>query len=144
MLPLILAAAAFPPALVEVQSDPWSEALAKLAEKLKAEPGAGVAVMAERLDARTVRLRVKSIGAGFKSIEAIAPEVPGGGGTYAIQANTPQMMDSFDTTTLLPAEALTLKVRIQGEMFSPSLLVPITKAGQKPEPGFVTMGLRTK
>ncbi len=142
MLPMLLAVAVLPPALIEVQADPWSEAQARLAERLKAEPGVGVVVMAERLEARIVRLRVRCVGAGFKSIEAVTPEDHPG--TYAITANTPQMMDSFETTSLMPAEAVTLKVRIHGEMFSPSLLIPITKIGQKTEPGMVVMGLRSK
>ena len=33
---------------------------------------------------------------------------------------------------------------VDGEMFSPSLIIPITKPGEKLDPGTVTMGLRTK
>ncbi|MBK8727311.1 MAG: hypothetical protein IPL96_15060 [Holophagaceae bacterium] len=56
MLPMLLLA----PALVLLQSDPWGDAVAQLEVKLKAQPGIGAVVLAERLDARTVRLRIKS------------------------------------------------------------------------------------
>ncbi len=138
MLPFLFAA----PALVQTQADPFSAALGELATKLKAEPGVGAVVVAERVDARTVRLRIKCLGTGFKSVEAMSPETPSG--TYAISASTPQMMDSFETTTIMPVEALTLKVRISGEIFNPSLLIPITKVGQKAEPGMIVVGLRSK
>lgn len=137
MLPMLLLA----PALVLLQSDPWGDAVAQLEVKLKAQPGIGAVVLAERLDARTVRLRIKSLGAGFKQVEALSREV---GGAYDIKASTPQMMDSFETTTLLPAEATSLTVFISGEMFSPKVVVPISKAGAKTEPAFILMGVRTK
>lgn len=142
MLPVLLASTAFPPALVVVQSDPWDEAVTKLRSDLAAHPGAGIVAVAERLDAKTVRLRIQSVGAGFKSVDAASPQIPSG--TYAIQASTRQMMDSFSTITLLPPEATSLRVRVDGEMFSPSLIIPITKSGDKLDPGTVTMGLRTK
>ncbi len=142
MLPTLLSAAAFPPTIVQVQTDPWVEAVSKLKSDLAAHPGAGLVAVAERLDAKTVRLRLQSVGAGFKSVEASSPQIPSG--TYAIQASTRQMMDSFSTITLLPPEATSLKVRVDGEMFSPSLIIPITKLGDKLDPGTVTMGLRTK
>lgn len=142
VLPILLVSAALPPAIVQVQSDPWNEAVGKLKSDLAAHPGSGLVAMAERLDAKTVSLRIQSVGAGFKSVEAVSPQVPSG--TYAITASTRQMMDSFSTITLLPAEATSLKVRVDGEMFSPSLIIPITKPGEKPDPGTVTMGLRTK
>ena len=107
-----------------------------------AHPGAGLVAMAERLDGRTVSLRIQSVGAGFKSVDATSPQIPSG--AYAITASTRQMMDSFSTITLLPAEATSLRVRVDGEMFSPSLIIPITKPGEKLDPGTVTMGLRTK
>lgn len=129
------------PALFAVQADPWADAVGQLETKLKAQPGIGAVVLAERLDGRTVRLRVKSIGAGFKQVEAQAREV---GGAYDIKASTPQMMDAFDTTTVLPAEATTLTVFISGEMFSPKVLVPITKHGGPAQPAFILMGVRTK
>ena len=44
MLPFLFAA----PALVQTQADPFSAALGELATKLKAEPGVGAVVMAER------------------------------------------------------------------------------------------------
>ena len=143
MLPILLVSVpAFPAAILEVQSDPWSEAVSKLKANLASHPGAGLVAMAERLDAKTVSLRIQSVGAGFKSVEAISPQVESR--TYAISASTRQMMDSFSTITMLPPEATSLKVRVEGEMFSPSLIIPITKPGEKPDPGTVTMGLRTK
>ncbi len=142
MLPILLAGATIPPAIVEVQSDPWTEAVNKLKSNLMAHPGAGLVAMAERLDAKTVSLRIQSVGAGFKSVEAASPQIESR--TYAITASTRQLMDSFSTITLLPPEATTLKVRVDGEMFSPSLIIPITKPGEKLDPGTVTMGLRTK
>ena len=137
MLPVLLLA----PALFALQSDPWTDAVATLESKLKAQPGIGAVVLVERLDARTIRLRVKSLGAGFKQVEAQSREV---GGAYDIKASTPQMMDSFETTTLMPAEATALTVFINGEMFSPKVVVPIPKAGAKAEPAFILMGVRTK
>ena len=142
MLPVLLTAAALPPAIVEVQTDPWAEAVSKLKAHLAAHPGAGLVAVAERLDAKTVSLRIQAVGAGFKSVEAASPQVQSG--TYAITASTRQMMDSFSTITMLPPEATSLKVRVDGEMFSPSLIIPITKPGEKLDPGTVTMGLRTK
>ena len=142
VLPILLASASLPPAIVEVQSDPWTEAVSKLKSTLVNHPGAGLVAMAERLDAKTVSLRIQSVGAGFKSVEAVSPQIASG--TYAITASTRQMMDSFSTITMLPPEATNLKVRVEGEMFSPSLIIPITKPGEKVDPGTVTMGLRTK
>lgn len=142
MLPVLLTAAALPPAIVEVQSDPWTDAVNKLKATLVTHPGAGLVAMAERLDAKTVSLRIQSVGAGFKSVEAASPQIESH--TYAIQATTRQMMDSFSTITLLPAEATSLRVRVDGEMFSPTLIIPITKPGERLDPGTVTMGLRTK
>lgn len=142
ILPVLLAAAALPPAIVEVQADPWAEAVSKLKAHLQAHPGAGLVAMAERLDAKTVSLRIQSVGAGFKSVDAVSPQLPNG--IYVITASTRQMMDSFSTITMLPPEATSLKVRVDGEMFSPSLIIPITKSGEKLDPGTVTMGLRTK
>ena len=141
ILPVLLTAA-LPPAIVQVQSDPWTEAVSKLKSHLMAHPGAGLVAMAERLDAKTVSLRIQSVGAGFKSVEAVSPQIDSR--AYAITASTRQMMDSFSTLTLLPAEATSLRVRVDGEMFSPSLIIPITKPGEKLDPGTVTMGLRTK
>lgn len=141
LLPVLLSAAALPPAIVTVQSDPWTDAVNKLKAELVAHPGAGLVAMAERLDAKTVSLRIQSLGAGFKSVEAISPQISE---TYAIRASTRQMMDSFSTSTLLPPEATSLKVRVDGEMFSPTLIISITKPGEKLDPGTVTMGLRTK
>ncbi len=129
-------------AMAQTPADAFSAAVAGLAHRLKAEPGAGAVLQAERLDAHTVRLRVKCLGAGFKEITATSPEAPNG--AYAIAASTPQMMDSFETTAVMPAEALTLKVKLSGEMFNPSLLIPITKAGQQAEPQLIQMGLRSK
>lgn len=137
MLPVLLAV----PSLVVLQADPWADALATLEAKLKAQPGIGAVVMVERADARTVRIRIKSMGAGFKQVEAQSREV---GGAYDIKASTPQMMDSFETTTLMPAEAASLTVFIHGEMFSPKVVVPIPKAGAKGEPAYILMGVRTK
>lgn len=137
MLPVLLAA----PALVALQSDPWAEALATLEAKLKAQPGIGAVVLVERLEARTVRIRVRSIGAGFKQVEAHPRDV---GGAYDIKASTPQMMDSFETATLIPAEAASLTVFIHGEMFSPKVIVPIPKVGAKGEPAYILMGVRTR
>ncbi|MBL0211839.1 MAG: hypothetical protein IPQ13_13165 [Holophagaceae bacterium] len=142
MLPVLLAAAALPPAIVEVQADPWTVAVDKLKANLAAHPGAGLVAMAERLDAKTVSLKIQSVGAGFKSVEAASPQIESR--TYAITASTRQMMDSFSTITMLPPEATSLKVRVDGEMFSPSLIIPITKPGEKLDPGTVTMGLRKK
>ncbi len=141
MLPILFAA----PALVLLQADPqasaWADAVATLEAKLKAQPGIGAVVLVERLEARTVRIRVKSIGAGFKQVEAQPRDV---GGAYDIKASTPQMMDSFETTTLIPAEAGSLTVFIHGEMFAPKVVVPIPKAGAKAEPAYILMGVRTK
>ena len=137
MIPALLLA----PALLALQADPWTDAVATLESRLKAQPGIGAVVLVERLDARTIRLRVKSLGAGFKQVEAQSREV---GGAYDIKASTPQMMDSFDTTTLMPAEATSLTVFISGEMFSPKVVVPISKSGAKAEPAFILMGVRTK
>lgn len=142
MLPALLAVATLPPAIVVVQSDPWTEAVSKLKSKLMAHPGSGLVAMAERLDAKTVRLRIQSVGAGFKSVEAASPQIESH--TYAITASTRQMMDSFSTITLLPPEATSLKVRVDGEMFSPTIIIPITMPGEKLDPGTVIMGLRTK
>lgn len=142
LLPILLTAAALPPAIIVLQSDPWAEAINKLKSDLMAHPGAGLVAVAERLDAKTVSLRIQSVGAGFKSVDAASPQIPSG--TYAITASTRQMMDSFTTITMLPPEATSLKVRVDGEMFSPSLIIPITKPGEKLDPGIVTMGLRTK
>jgi hypothetical protein len=129
------------PALVALQADPWSDAVATLEAKLKAQPGIGAVVLVERVDARTIRLRIKSAGAGFKQVEALSREA---GGAYDIKASTPQMMDTFETTTLMPAEAVSLLVFIHGEMFSPKVVVPIPKAGAKAEPAYILMGVRTK
>ena len=129
------------PALVALQADPWSDAVATLEAKLKAQPGIGAVVLVERVDARTIRLRIKSAGAGFKQVEALSREA---GGAYDIKASTPQMMDTFETTTLMPAEAVSLLVFIHGEMFSPKVVVPIPKAGAKAEPAYILMGVRAK
>ncbi len=129
------------PVLLALQADPWAEAVAALEAKLKAQPGIGAVVLVERLDARTIHLRIKSVGAGFKQVEALSREAGGG---YDIKASTPQMMDTFDTTTLMPAEAASLTVFINGEMFSPKVVVPIPKAGAKAEPAYILMGVRTK
>lgn len=142
LLPVLLAATVLPPAVVMVQSDPWAEAISRLKSNLQVHPGAGLVAVAERLDAKTVSLRIQSVGAGFKSVEAASPQVPSG--TYSITASARQMMDSFSTITLLPPEANSLRVSVDGEMFSPSLIIPITKPGEKLDPGTVTMGLRTK
>jgi len=142
LLPFLLAAVTLPPAIVEVQSDPWAEAVSRLKADLAGHPGEGLVAVAERLDAKTVRLRIQSVGAGFKSVEASSPQIPSG--THTITASTRQMMDSFSTVTLLPPEATSLRVRVDGEMFSPSLIIPITKPGEKLDPGSVTMGLRAK
>ena len=142
MLPILLTTATLPPAIVDIQTDPWTEAVGKLKAHLKAHPGAGMVAVAERLDAKTVSLRIQSVGAGFKSVHASAPQIESG--TYAITASTREMMDSFSTITLLPPEATSLKVRVDGEMFSPTLIIPITKPGEKLDPGTVIMGLRTK
>ena len=141
-LPVLLTAGVFPPAIVSVQSDPWTDAVNKLKANLVAHPGAGLVAMAERLDAKTVSLRIQSVGAGFKSVDAASPQLESH--AYAIQATTRQMMDSFSTITLLPPEATSLKVRVDGVMFSPTLIIPITKPGEKLDPATVTMGLRTK
>ncbi len=129
------------PALVALQADPWTDAVATLEAKLKAQPGIGAVVLVERMDARTIRLRIKSAGAGFKQVEAMSREA---GGAYDIKASTPQMMDTFETTTLMPAEAASLTVFIHGEMFSPKVVVPIPKAGAKADPAYILMGVRTK
>ncbi len=142
MLPVLLSIAPPPPAIVAVQSDPWTEAVSRLKSDLAAHTGEGLVAVAERLDAKTVRLRIQSVGAGFKSVEATSPQIPSG--THTITASTRQMMDSFSTVTLLPPEATSLRVRVDGEMFSPSLIIPITKPGEKLDPGMVTMGLRAK
>ncbi|MFN8010606.1 MAG: hypothetical protein U0P81_04300 [Holophagaceae bacterium] len=137
MLPVLLAA----PALLVLQADPWTDAVAQLEARLKAQPGIGAVVLAERVDAHTIRLRIKAVGAGFKSVDAFSKEI---GGAYEIRASTPQMMDSFDTTSLMPAEATSLQVQISGEMFAPKVVVPISRAGAKAEPAYILMGVRTK
>ena len=135
MTPLLL-----PAALMLLQSDPWSGVLAQLHKELKSSPGMGCVVMVERKDATTLRLRVKTVGVGFKFIEAESfPSHTG-----IIKADTPQMMDSFDGTALIPADATELAVRLAGEQFSPQLRIAIPKAGDKAQTASMVMGLRTK
>lgn len=141
MLPVLLAAPALLVLQADSQASAWADAIAQLEAKLRAQPGIGAVVLAERVDAHTIRLRIKSLGAGFKTVEAFSKEA---GGAYEIKASTPQMMDSFDTTSLMPAEAASLHVAISGEMFAPKVVVPIPKAGAKAEPAYILMGVRTK
>ena len=88
---------------------------------------------------RTVRPRV-AVTANGKFIEAESfPSHTG-----IIKADTPQMMDSFDGTALIPADATELAVRLAGEQFSPQLRIAIPKAGDKAQTASMVMGLRTK
>lgn len=135
MAPLLL-----PAALMFLQADPWAAAQAQAQKELKANPGMACVVLVERKDATTLRLRVRTLGVGFKFVEA--ETLPGH--LAVLKAETPQMMDSFDGTALISADAAELSVRLIGEQFSPQLRVAIPKPGEKPTTGSMIMGLRTK
>ena len=106
-------------------SEPWADAQATFRKEL--QPGAlGCLVYVERLDAGSLRLRVLSQGMRFGLVEGEVLGHP----SYGFKARALRGTSEIRLVTEVPEGATVIRLRIQGDDFSPEVLVRLPKAGE--------------
>lgn len=131
LLPLLVA-----PALVAQASPEWDKALVQLKQNHAKRPGFGVAVMVERLDGQTVRIRLQVLGASLREVNCFGRSGEGTGHT-ALQLVTPKGIDSLNATAMVGEQVNLLEITLKGDDFSPFLRLRVPKQGERPEVGML-------
>jgi hypothetical protein len=128
LLPILAA-----PCLVAQPSPEWEKTLAQLKQNLSKRPGFGAAVLVERLDSLSVRIRLQLLGASVREASFSGQLADGASQGVPIHIVTPKGMESINTTAMLNEFAYLLEIRLKGDEFSPTLRVRVPKQGEKAE-----------
>jgi hypothetical protein len=134
LLSLVFAMAAGGAALA---SETWETASTRLQAHVETKQGGGAIVLLERLDASTVRIRLKAAwpefrGASFQSLGEPGLRPKG----WQVEGRTG---DAFQHTATIDPRATRLEVRFYGSDFNPKLMLKVPSLGLS-EVGTVLLG----